>query len=56
MIVQSKVKEYVKSKGKQMGSDAMAALEREVVKILDRAIQKAGSFTRIRAGEVVSGQ
>lgn len=53
-VVQSKVKEHARIKGKQLGSDAVAALERVITLTLDRAIARAGGFTRIKASDIIA--
>jgi histone H3/H4 len=40
LIVVSKVKEYIKSKGCQTSAEAIPALSKEVEKLLDKAIER----------------
>ncbi len=41
LVVRSKVKDYVAKKKLRMGSDAMDVLNREVARVLDRAVERA---------------
>lgn len=40
MIVVSKVKEYIKSKGCQTAGDSIPALSKEVTKLIDKACER----------------
>lgn len=40
LIVVSKVKEYIKSKGCQTAGDSIPALSKEVQKLIDKAIER----------------
>ncbi len=40
LIVVSKVKDYIKSKGCQTAGDSISALSEEVRKVLDRAVER----------------
>ena len=46
LVVASKVKAYVKSKGKMSSSDAIAALNDSVYALLDAAIARTGANRR----------
>ncbi len=46
MLVQSKTREYIKSKGLNTGGDALDALEKKLVKIIDEAIERAKANNR----------
>ena len=46
LVVASKVKEYIRSKGCQTSSEALDALNKTVSSILDRAIERAQSNKR----------
>ncbi len=46
LVVASKVKAYIKSKGKMTSSDAIGALSDAVYAILDNAIKRTGANRR----------
>ena len=52
LVVASKVKAYVKSKGMMSSSDAVAALNCEVYKLLDAAIER----TKARRPDLLEGK
>lgn len=41
LVVKSKVKDYVAKKKLRMGGDAVDALNKEVARLLDRAVERA---------------
>ena len=41
LVVKSKVKDYVSKKKMRMGGDAIVALNKEVARFLDRAVERA---------------
>lgn len=41
LVVKSKVKDYVGKKKLRLGGDAVAALNKEVARLLDRAVERA---------------
>ncbi len=46
MLVQSKTREYIKSKGLNTGGDALEALEKALTEIIDKAIERAKANNR----------
>ena len=46
LVVTSKVKEYIKSKGCQTSADAVDALDKKVKALLDEAVQRVKSNSR----------
>ena len=46
LVVASKVKDYIKSKACQTSSDALDALNDQVQKMLDKAVERAQSNKR----------
>ncbi len=41
LVVKSKIKDYVAKKKLRLGSDAVNALNKEVARLLDRAVERA---------------
>ena len=41
LLVQSKIREYIKKKGLNTGGDALDAIEKSLKEILDKAIKRA---------------
>ena len=41
LVVKSKVKDYVAKKKLRLGGDAVAVLNKEVARLLDRAVERA---------------
>ena len=46
LVVKSKVREYAKKKKVNLGGDAAEALSREVMRLVDRAIERAKANRR----------
>ncbi|MBI2233395.1 MAG: hypothetical protein HYU56_05750 [Candidatus Aenigmarchaeota archaeon] len=46
LVVKSKVREYAKKKKMNLGGDAAEALSKEVVKLVDRAAERAKANRR----------
>ena len=46
MLVQSKTREYIKSKGLNTGGDALEALEKALTELIDKAIERAKANNR----------
>ncbi len=46
MVVQSKVKDYIKEKGCQTSQSAIEALSKRVAQLLDEAVERAKSNNR----------
>ncbi len=46
LVVTSKVKEYIKSKGCQTSADAVDALNKKVACLLDKAVERVKSNSR----------
>ena len=46
LVVKSKVREYAKKKKVNLGGDAAEALSREVMRLVDRAVERAKANRR----------
>ncbi|HLD38992.1 MAG TPA: hypothetical protein VJB05_01620 [archaeon] len=46
LVVKSKVREYAKKKKVNLGGDAAEALSREVIRLVDRAVERAKANRR----------
>lgn len=47
LVVRSKVKEFVKKKKMRISEEAILALDKEVQKIIDKAIERAKASKRV---------
>lgn len=46
------IKDYFKSKNKQVSKEAVIAIDRSVQVLMDKAITNSGQFIRVKAEEV----